>query len=122
MTHETKQAVKADIFRGFRRNAVARFNERMPEGMKIEDTPEGIMDAVDYVLDHADRKGERSGAILAAAMWMHGYLEEETYCKLAKMAEIVDSEVAAAKAAPTSAPVRSVAAAPHHPVEAAPAR
>ena len=51
-------------------------------------------------------------------MWMHGYLEEETYCKLAKMAEIVDSEVAAAKATPTPAPARSAAAAPHHPTEA----
>ena len=97
MTHETKQAVKAEIFKGFRRDAVARFNERMPEGMKVEDTPEGVMDAVDYTLDHADRKGERSGAVLAAAMWMHGYLEEETYCKLSKMTEIVDAEVAAAK-------------------------
>lgn len=112
MTRETKKAVKAEIFRGFRRDAVARFNERMPEGMKVEDTPEGVMDAVDYVLDHADRKGERSGAILAAAMWMHGYLEEETYCKLSRMSEIVDAEVAASKehAAPraaTSAPAAS---------------
>lgn len=97
MTHETKKAVKAEIFKGFRRDAVARLNERMPEGMKVEDTPEGVMDAVDYVLDHADRKGERSGAVLAAAMWMHGYLEEETYCKLSKMSEIVDAEVAASK-------------------------
>lgn len=105
MTHETKKAVKAEIFSGFRRDAVARFNERMPEGMKVEDTPEGVMDAVDYILDHADRKGERSGAILAAAMWMHGYLEEETYCKLSKMSEIVDAEVAASKehAAPRAA-------------------
>lgn len=113
MTHETKQAVKAEIFSGFRRDAVARLNERMPEGMKVEDTPEGVTDAVDYVLDHADRKGERSGAVLAAAMWMHGYLEEETYCKLGKMSEIVDAEVAASKghAAPgTATPAPSASA------------
>ena len=113
MTHETKKADKAEIFRGFRRDAVARFNERMPEGMKVEDTLEGVMDAVDYVLDHADRKGERSGAVLAAAMWMHGYLEEETYCKLSKMSEIVDAEVAASKghAAPgTATPAPSASA------------
>ena len=108
MTHETKKAVKAEIFSGFRRDAVARFNERMPEGVKVEDT----LEAVDYVLDHADRKGERSGAILTAVMWMHGYLEEETYCKISKMSEIVDAEVAASKehAAPraaTSAPAAS---------------
>ena len=114
MTHETKKAVKAEIFGGFRRDAVARLNERMPEGMKVEDTPEGVMDAVDYVLDHADRKGERSGAILAAAMWMHGYLEEETCCKIGKMSEIVDAEVAAAKGhdapAATATPAPSASA------------
>lgn len=111
MTHETKKAVKAEIFRGFRENAVARFNEYMPEGMKVEDTPEGVMDAVDYVLDHADRKGERSGAILAAAMWMHGYLEEDTYCRISKMTEIVDAEVAAAKERET-APTTTATPAP----------
>ena len=97
MTHETMKAIEADIFKGYREKAVARFNEYMPEGMKIEDTWEGVMNAVDYALDHADRKGERSGAVLAAAMWTHGFLEEDTYCRINKMTEIVDAEVAAAK-------------------------
>lgn len=111
MTHETKKAIKADIFRGYREKAVARFNEYMPEGMKIEDTWEGVMNAIDYVLDHADRKGERSGAVLAAAMWTHGFLEEDTYCRISKMTEIVDAEVAAAAKTPataTPAPTSSV--------------
>ena len=98
MTKETKKAAKADIFRGYREKAVAKFNEHMPEGMKVEDTWEGVMNAVDYVLDHADRKGERSGAVLAAAMWMHGYLEEDTARRLCELHMIVDGEVEAALA------------------------
>lgn len=98
MTHETKKAAKADIFRGYREKAVGRFNEHMPEGMKVEDTWEGVMNAVDYIFDHADRKGERSGAILTAAMWMHGFLEEDTAHRLCELRELVDGEVEAALA------------------------
>lgn len=98
MTKETKKAAKADIFRGYREKAIGRLNEYMPEGAKIEDTWEGVMNAVDYILDHADRKGERSGAILTAAMWMHGFLEEDTAHRLCELRELVDGEVEAALA------------------------
>lgn len=111
MTHETKKAIKADIFRGYREKAVAHFNEYMPEGKKIEDTWEGVMNAVDYILDHADKKGERSGTVLTAAMWMHGFLEEDTYCRISKMSGIVDAEVAAAKEQET-APATTATPAP----------
>lgn len=113
MTKDTKKALKAEIFRGYREKAVAKLNERLPEGAKAKDTWEGVMDAVDYVLDHADRKGERSGAILTAAMWMHGYLEEDTAQRLCQLRELVDGEVEAAlaeagRAAKPSQPAKSV--------------
>ena len=103
MTKETKKAAKADIFRGYREKAVSRFNEYMPEDGKIEDTWEGVMNAIDYILDRADRDGERSGTILTAAMWMHGYLEEDTAERLCKLRELVDGEVEAALAEHSSA-------------------
>lgn len=114
MTKETRTAVKAELFKGYREKAVAEFRKFMPEGRTVEDTWEGVMSAVDYVLDRADRAGERSGAVMAAAMWMHGYLEEDTYCKVNRMSEIVDAEVAAASGdkapgtTPTPAPAASV--------------
>lgn len=108
MTHETKQASKKEIFASFREKAVSEFKKYLPEDAVIDDSWEGVMAAVDYILDHADRKGERSGAILAAAMWMHGFLEEETYCRLHKLAEIVESEVAASREGKTATPAPAV--------------
>ena len=108
MTHETKTAAKKEIFASFREKAVSEFKKYLPEDVKIDDSWEGVTTAVDYVFDHADRKGERSGAILAAAMWTHGVLEEETYCRLRKLAEIIESEVAASHEGKTATPAPMV--------------
>ena len=108
MTHETKQAAKKEIFASFREKAVSEFKKYLPEDVKIDDSWEGVMTAIDYIFDHADRKGEKSGAVLAAAMWVHGFLEEETYCRLQKLAEIVESEVAASHEGKTATPAPAV--------------
>ena len=108
MTHETKQAAKKEIFASFREKAITEFRKRLPEDVEVDDSWEGVMTAVDYILDHADRKGEKSGAILAAGMWVHGVLEEETYCRLHRLAEIIESEVAASHAE-TATPAPMVA-------------
>lgn len=110
MTHETKTAAKKEIFASFREKAVSEFRKRLPEDVEIDDSWEGVMTAVDYILDHADRKGERSGAILAAAMWVHGVLEEDTYCRLHKLAETIEAEVAASHRTATPAPMAARAA------------
>ena len=112
MTHETKKAAKAEIFRGYREKAVAEFQRYLPEGVEVCDSWEGVMKALDYVDSHADQPGERSAAVLTAAMWMHGYLEEDTYCRLKKLAEVVDAEVRTALEAHTEGSVRSSTAAP----------
>lgn len=107
MTHETESAAMADVFRGYRERAVAEFRKYVPD---MEDTWEGVMGAADRILRHADEEGEMGGAVMAAAMWTHGYLEEDTACRMKKLEGIVDAEVEASRgrrapvAAPTPAP------------------
>ena len=117
MTHETKKAAKAEMFRGYREKAVSEFSRYTPEGVQVEDTWESVMKALDYVLDHADQPGEKSGAVLTAAMWMHGYLEEDTACRLKRLAEVVDEEVKTALEARTeeTAHASTAASAPSSP-------
>ena len=97
MTKETKQAVKAEAYADYRKCAVNGFHSMgVPD---VDDSWEGIMKAVDYVKDHANREGEFSGAVMLAAKWMHGYLEEDTACRVRKAMEMVEREVGAATAA-----------------------
>ena len=93
MTKETKQAVKAAAYAEYRECAVNGFRAMgVPD---VDDSWEGIMRAVDYARDHADREGEFSGAVMLAAKWMHGYLEQDTACRVKKTTEMVEREVAA---------------------------
>lgn len=100
MTHETKKKIKAAAYAEYRSDAVKCM---MAMGVpNVEDSWEGMMKAIDYVKDHNDKDGEFSGAVMAAAKWMHGYLEEDTARRLAEAEKMVSAEVSAAKAAPTA--------------------
>lgn len=97
MTHETKKALKAELFKGFRREAVDELQALVKDAsIKVEDTEESIKATADYALRNADKPGERGAAIMAAAKWTHGFLEETTYCKAAKLEEMIAAEVKAA--------------------------
>ena len=109
MTSETKKEVELAKYREFRCKAV--LNLRAMGVPDVEDSWEGIMKAVDYVKGHANREGEFSGAVMAAAMWMHGYCEEQTACAVEKAMEMVDREVAVAVAGEAHADAGNDAAA-----------
>lgn len=94
MTDETKKEVESARFAHYRTKAVSCLRSLgVPD---VEDSWEGMMRAVDYVKSRGDRDGEFSGAMMAMAMWVHGYLEEDTMCALEKTGAMVDREVAAA--------------------------
>lgn len=102
MTHETKMRVKEETFAEFREGGVS-----MLRGLglpfAVEDTWESVQKAADYVAMHANKAGEHGTAIMAAAMWMHGWLECQTMRKCIAAARLVDAEKAAeaeAKAEP----------------------
>lgn len=93
MTDETKEAVKAESYAQFRCKAVRCMRAMgVPD---VDDSWEGMMKAVDYVKSHADREGEFSGAVLAAAMWTHGYCEQDSAAALEKVEAIIEREAAA---------------------------
>lgn len=98
MTHETKKKIKAAAYAEYRSDAVKCIRAMgVPE---VEDSWEGMMKALDYVKEHSDKEGEFSGAVMAAAKWMHGFLEEDTAHRLAETEKLVESEVSATKTAP----------------------
>ncbi len=95
MTDETKEAVKADTYAQFRCKAVKCMRAMgVPD---VDDSWDGMMKAVDYVKGHADREGEFSGAIMAAAMWVHGFCEQDSAAALEKVEALISREMDAAK-------------------------
>ena len=97
MTDETRSAVEAEAYASYRREAVGCMRAMgVPD---VDDSWEGMMKAVEYVKDHADREGEFSGAVMAAAKWMHGYLEQDTAHRLKKAGEMVSRETGSADSA-----------------------
>lgn len=98
MTKETKKMVKTAAFVEFREGGVSMLNSlKLP--FKVEDTWESVQKAADYVAMHANKPGEHGTAIMAAAMWMHGYLEHKTMQKVCAAAELIESDDAAKKSA-----------------------
>ena len=94
MTEKTTEAVEAETYAGYRREAVACMRAMgVPD---VDDSWDGMMKAVEHVKRHADREGEFGGAVMAAAKWVHGYLEEDTACAKRKAMEMVEREVSAA--------------------------
>ena len=94
MTDETKEAVKADTYAQFRCKAVKCMRAMgVPD---VDDSWEGMMKAVDYVKGHADREGEFSGAVMAAAMWVHGFCEQDSAAALERVEALISHEMAAA--------------------------
>lgn len=95
MTDETKEAVKADTYAQFRCKAVKCMRAMgVPD---VDDSWDGMMKAVDYVKGHADREGEFSGAVMAAAMWVHGFCEQDSAAALEKVEALISREMEAAK-------------------------
>lgn len=95
MTDETKEAVKADTYAQFRGKAVKCMRAMgVPD---VDDSWDGMMKAVDYVKDHADREGEFSGAVMAAAMWVHGFCEQDSAAALERVEALISHEMEAAK-------------------------
>lgn len=95
MTDETKEAVKAETYAQFRCKAVKCMRSMgVPD---VDDSWEGMMKAVDYVKDHADREGEFSGAVMAAAMWVHGFCEQDSAAALERMEALISHEMEAAE-------------------------
>ena len=98
MTKETKREVKNAAYADYRAEAVQSLRTMgVPD---VEDSWEGIMNAIDYVKDHANRQGEFSGAMMAAMKWMHGCMEQDTACRL-KHAEALIAREHEAAAQPT---------------------
>ena len=98
MTKETKKMVKAAAFAEFRDGGVSMLNSlKLP--FKVEDTWESVQKAADYVAMHANKPGEHGTSIMAAAMWMHGYLEHKTMQKVCAAAELIESDEEAKKSA-----------------------
>jgi hypothetical protein len=96
MTDETKEAVKADTYAQFRCKAVKCMRAMgVPD---VDDSWDGMMKAVDYVKDHADREGEFSGAVMAAAMWVHGFCEQDSAAALERVEALISHEMEAANA------------------------
>ena len=82
---EMMEAIEAETYARYRSDAVRCMRAMgVPD---VDDSWEGMMKALDYVKDHADREGEFSGAVMAAAKWMHGYLEEDTAAARKKVKE-----------------------------------
>lgn len=94
MTDKTKEAVKAESYAKFRCKAVQCMRSMgVPD---VDDSWEGMMKAVDYVKGHADREGEFSGAVMAAAMWVHGFCEQDSAAALERVEALLADESAAA--------------------------
>lgn len=97
MTDETKAKIEREAYADYRAEAVKRLT--MMGVPDVKDDFESMMNAVDYVKCHANRKGEFSGAMFASAMWVHGWLEQDT----AKRLKEVEAMFAADKGADGSA-------------------
>ena len=97
MTKEAKAKIKDAAYAEYRAEAVTHLKAMgVPN---VEDSWEGMMKAIDYMKAHANREGEFSGVVMAAAKWMHGFLEQDTACRMKKAEELFAAE---AKAAPAS--------------------
>ena len=89
MTKKTESEIKHAAYIDYRNEAVKRLT--MMGVPDVKDDFESMMNAVDYVMRHANKKGEFSGAVFAASMWIHGYLEQDTAKRL-KEAEVLFAE------------------------------
>jgi len=95
MTDKTKEAVEAESYARFRCSAVKCMRAMgVPD---VDDSWEGMMRAVDYVKDHANREGEFSGAVMAAAMWVHGYCEQDSAAAIGKVEALIAREAGETK-------------------------
>lgn len=96
MTKETKHKIKKSVFAEFREGGVAMMSS-LGLPWTVRDDWEVMSKSIDYALTHANKPGERGTAVMALAMWMHGYLECKTLEEISKADDLIAAEDAIKK-------------------------
>ena len=89
MTHETKKRVKKEAFAEMRRSALTCMMSTT--GLDIEDTWEGVMDAI-VMTKLRGSTDEFAGVLLSAMKWMHAYCEQWTCEKVHAAESLLEHE------------------------------
>lgn len=94
MTHENEMKVKMEMYAECREHAIGALASIVDH--RVEDTCEGVKDALTEIIRHGSRP-ELATAILLAIKWMWAYLETKEGEKVKETLAMIAAESAAKK-------------------------